>query len=148
MSMSEGLKNFLESSTIHGLVYWSTTKKVSRLFWILVVITGFSGAGYMIQQSFDSWNESPIKTTIETLPISEVAHPNIMVCPPKNTYTNLNYDLEQAENKTIDFEKHSFDMNDDFVKHFQKLDYEKHAIDYQQGFREKDRYRNWYTKSR
>ena len=41
----EHLKNYLESSTVHGLAYISTTRRLVRLFWILVIITGFTGAG-------------------------------------------------------------------------------------------------------
>ena len=37
MAGMEGVRAFLESSTIHGLTYISTTKKCARLFWILVV---------------------------------------------------------------------------------------------------------------
>merc|ERR1712218_595995 len=48
-----------------------------------------------------SWNESPVKTTIETHPIEEITFPKVTVCPPKNTYTNLNYDLMMAENITM-----------------------------------------------
>ena len=89
----EGVRTFLESSTIHGLTYVSTTRKYVRLFWIFVVIGGFVGASLLIKESFDSWSESPIKTTIETLPISEITFPKVTVCPPKNTFTDLNYDL-------------------------------------------------------
>ena len=73
------IKQFLESSTVHGLSYISTAKKWSRLFWILVVIGGFSGAGYLIHVSFDNWKQSPILTTIETLPISQITFPNVTV---------------------------------------------------------------------
>ena len=45
----------------------------------------------IISKSFDEWVNHPITTTIETLPISEVRFPKITVCPPKNTFTNLNY---------------------------------------------------------
>ena len=93
-----GLKEFLESSTIHGLTYISTTRKYIRLFWIFVVIVGFSGAGYMISESFKAWDASPIKT----LPISEITFPKITVCPSKNTYTDLNYDLMRIENMALD----------------------------------------------
>ena len=89
----ENVRNFLESSTIHGLAYIATGRKYVRLFWTLVVIAGFTGAGYMIHESFQSWNESPVKTTIETLPITELTLPKVTVCPPENTYTDLNYDL-------------------------------------------------------
>ena len=117
-------KLFLESSTIHGLSYIASTEKLIRLFWIFVVITGFSGASFLIYQSFQSWADSPIVTAIETFPIEEVRFPKVTVCPPKDTYTNLNYDLMQAENVNIsaeNFEK----LKENFIKYFQNLDYEK-----------------------
>ena len=49
------IKSLLESSTIHGLIHISTNQKLMRLFWIIVVIAGFTGAGMMIYQSFQSW---------------------------------------------------------------------------------------------
>ena len=87
----EGVGTFLESSTIHGLTYISTTKKYARLFWFLVVTSGFVGATLLIKESFDSWSESPVKTTIETIPISELKFPKVTVCPPRDTMTDLNY---------------------------------------------------------
>ena len=89
----EEFKDFLESSTIHGLTYISTTRKLVRVFWILVVIFGFSTASFLIYQSFQAWEESPVSTTIETLPITKIRFPKVTVCPPKNTYTDLNHDL-------------------------------------------------------
>ncbi len=104
----EGVRVFLESSTIHGLTYISTTRKYARLFWFLIVVTGFVGAGYLIRESIASWSESPIKTTIETLPISEIKFPKVTVCPPKNTFTDLNYDLMITENRTMTKEMQDF----------------------------------------
>ena len=82
-STMEDMNTFLECSTIHGLLHISTNKKYTRLFWILVVTTGFVGASILIKESFNSWSESPVKTTIETLPISEIKFPKVTVCPPK-----------------------------------------------------------------
>ena len=73
----EGVRVFLESSTIHGLSYISTTSRLVKIFWILVVIGGFTGAGVLIYQSFQAWNESPVTTTIETLPITEIIKDNL-----------------------------------------------------------------------
>ena len=75
-----------------------------RLFWILVVIAGFSLAGYLISGAIEHWRSSPIKTTIETKQISELDFPKVTVCPPKGLYTNLNHDLVSlAKNKiTLD----------------------------------------------
>ena len=138
----DNIRNFLESSTIHGLSYISTTRKYMRLFWILTVIGGFTGAGYMIYQSFDSWNESPVKTTIKTLPITEIKFPKVTVCSPRNTYTDLNYDLIMAENMTLDNDTRNalsnyatellYDhLNDKITKYLSNLE-------------DDDRYYNWY----
>ena len=133
---------FLETSTIHGLKYIATTKKYVRLFWILVICTGFSGAGYLIYQSFNAWDESPVKTTIETRSITELAFPKVTVCPPKNTYTDLNYDLMMAANITVDNETRNElasyalellydDLYSIIMANFSKLE-------------NNDRYFNWY----
>ena len=95
-------KTFLESSTIHGLGYIATTGRYVKLFWVLVVLSGFTGAGVLIYQSFNDWAENPVTTTIETRPITEMKFPKVTVCPPKNTYTDLNYDLMMTENMTLD----------------------------------------------
>ena len=108
----EGFRTFLESSTIHGLSYISTTRRFARLFWILVVIIGILGASWLIKESFESWSDSPIKTTIETLPIDEIKFPKVTVCPPKNTFTDLNYDLMMTENHTLTDE-----MRDEMFKY-------------------------------
>ena len=103
LNMSK-LKDLLESSSIHGMFHVSQTKKLQRMFWIFVVVTGFSAAFILIHTSFQSWAESPIKTTVETLPISELTFPKITVCPPRNTYTSLNYDLVMTDEMNIDIE--------------------------------------------
>ena len=98
----EHAKEFLDTSTIHGLSWISGTRKWSRLFWILIVIGGFSGAGYLIYTSFDNWEKSPISTTIETMPVSQITFPNVTVCPPKDSFLNLNHDIKQSENVKLD----------------------------------------------
>ena len=96
----ENVKNFLESSTIHGLAYVATGRNYVRILWISIVLAGFTGAGVLNYQSFQDWNESPVKTSIETLPITETIFSKVTVCP-KNAYTDLNYDLMMTENVTI-----------------------------------------------
>ena len=95
------LTPFLEVSTIHGLYHVSSSSKFVRTFWILVVLFGFLGASFLIFNSFQSWRESPVKTTIKTMAIQNLKFPNVTVCPPKNTYTNLNYDLLMTENLSL-----------------------------------------------
>ena len=101
----EGLKEFIESSTIHGLAHISTNRGLVRFLWLFVVLIGFSGAGILIHQSFSSWAASPISTTIQTVPISDLDFPNVTVCPPKKSFTSLNPDLVMSKNMTFDLKK-------------------------------------------
>ena len=94
-------REFLETSSIAGISRIGFGNKFPRLFWFLIVSAGFGVAGYFIQEQFQAWQDSPFKTVIETFPISEIEFPKVTVCPPKNTFTNLNYDLENFENVTI-----------------------------------------------
>ena len=100
----ENIKLFLNTSSINGLNHISNSSNLSRVFWIFVVFVGFTASGILIHQSFETWKQSPISTTIESVPIAEITFPKVTVCPPKNTFTNLNYDLMRIENMTIDME--------------------------------------------
>ena len=101
----DGVREFLESSTIHGFTYLAKSSRLVRIFWVGVVFTGFSVAGVLIQQAFSSWFSSPISTTIETLPISDLDFPNVTVCPPRNSFTTLIPDLLRARNINLEVEK-------------------------------------------
>ena len=137
------IKTFLESSTVHGLAHIPSTKKLVRLFWILVVILGFTGAGILIYQSFDDWNKNPVTTTIETLPIAEASFPKVTVCPPRNTLLDLNYHFLTIRNKTLP-ETTRIKLLEHFADHFQQKDF-KNTLESIGKIKEKDSYRNWYT---
>ena len=96
------LNNSLTHQQSMGCHGFQVLKKIQRLFWIFIVISGFSGAGYLIYGSFHNWSKSPISTTIVTHPIQDITLPNITVCPPKDSFLNLNYDIVQLEKMKID----------------------------------------------
>ena len=80
----DGILEFLETSTIHGLAYISTTRnRLINLVWIVIVLFGFFSAGFIIHIAFLDWENSPIETYVETFPIYDVHFPKIVVCPPK-----------------------------------------------------------------
>ena len=138
----EYVTTFLESSTIHGLAYIATGRNYVRIFWILVVIAGFIAAGGLICESFQSWHESPVKTTIETLPITEITFPKVTVCPPKNTFTDLNSDLMMTENMTLDN-----DTRKELTNYAVQLLYDylyDSLIANVSKLEDNDRYYNWY----
>ena len=96
------LQEFLETSTIHGLQRIATSrKKFQKLFWFLAISVGFSVAALLIFNALREYNANPITTAIETFPIDQLKFPSILVCPPKGTYTNLNYDLGKPLKKRV-----------------------------------------------
>ena len=138
----EDFELFLESSTIHGLVYIAKNRRLWKLFWTTTVLVGFVAAGVMIYQSFKDWSESPVTTTIETIPISELKLPKVTVCPPKNTFTNLNYDLKNIETMTLDNDTR-WELIFYAVELIQDHQYEDYMSNLT-GMEEKNRYYNWY----
>ena len=78
-------KTFLESSTIHGLGYISTSKSgVEKLAWASFVLTGFSLAAYLILTSYIDMQDSPVSTSISTHPTSSLEQS----CKKQNEATN------------------------------------------------------------
>ena len=138
----EVAKQYLDSSSVHGMSYISSTRKLLKVFWVVVVLSGFTGAAILIYQSFQAWDESPVTTTVETLAISDLTLPKITVCPPKNTYTNLNYDLIMAKNMTLDNDTRKY-LKDSATE--AALDYVfQEFMSNITMFEEDNRYYNWY----
>ena len=97
-------REFLESSTIHGLVHISTAKsRAARAVWVAIVVACFAIAISMITSSYKEWQESPVSTTITTHPITELEFPTVTVCPPRGSNTALNHLLEKV--KDVNFTK-------------------------------------------
>ena len=136
------IKAFCETSTIHGLYYIATTRKEVKILWLMIVIGGFSGAGVMIYQSFQAWDENPVNTVTATLPITEITLPKVTVCPPKNTFTNLNYDLMMLENMTLDNDTRD-ELTQFAVGLIQDQVYNEVMTNISK-FEEENRYYNWY----
>ena len=138
----EQIKYFFENSTIHGLFYISSTRKCSKIFWTIVVITGFSCAFTLIQQAFDIWNESPISTTLEILPISRITFPNVTVCPPRNLFPNLNYDILKSSNMNLNSKSRN-ELIDYSLDVIQEELY-KEVMANLSKLEDPDRFYNWY----
>ena len=103
-------------------------------------MTGFVIASLLIKESFDSWSESPVKTTVETLPIAEIKFPKLTVCPPKNTFTDLNYDLMMTENITLTEE-----IKDELFKYsLEIINEDSFSENKWTMLYEEDRFYNWY----
>ena len=134
----EGVRAFLDSSSIAGLNQIPASRRLAKLFWITIISSGFICSGVLIHQSFQSWRADPVKTRTDTLPISELKLPKLTVCPPKNTFTDLNYDLMRAKNLTA-IEKQNFQ---DFV--ISVFEDQNTKIDEWRKLIDDKMYFNWY----
>ena len=139
----EGIREFLESSTIHGLTYISTSKAVLiKMLWIVIVSSGLVIGGLLINESFNDWKQSPVGTSEETLSIAEVVFPKFTVCPPKGTHTALNHYLEKSQNVTLNQER-----KEDLLNLAGKLVEERESWEIMVDSREygeTGKFRNWY----
>ena len=98
----KALREFLESSTIHGLVHISTAKSLTtRATWILIVVACFASAIWMITDSYKDWQESPVSTTITTHPINELQFPEVTVCPPRESNTVVNENIRRLDHHEV-----------------------------------------------
>ena len=140
--MEEIIKNFFESSTIHGLQYISTTRGLPRFLWIVVVLSGFTCAGILISESFKNWADNPVSTTLDTLPISKLKYPRITVCPPKDTFTHLNYYFTVESNTT--FHRNIRKDLTEYAKELLKDHLYATILSDSRKLQDKDRYYNWY----
>ena len=113
-------KEYLETSTIHGMIHISTSSRYFRLFWVLVVAGGFITAGQFISTNFDEWNQHPVITAMETLDISQMKFPNITICPPRRKYTSLNYDISLVDSGQISLTE---DTRRDLIQHVTDVAY-------------------------
>ena len=125
----EAVKEFLEGSTIHGLVHISTAKsKIARVAWLGIVVACFAMAVSMITSSYKEWQESPVSTTITTHPITELKFPTVTVCPPRGSNTALNHLLEKVKNVNFT-EKDKQELLDISKKVFLEIPNKQHSKD-------------------
>ena len=107
------IREFLEGSTIHGLMHISTAKsRTARVLWATIVVACFASAIWMITDSYKDWQESPVSTTITTHPINELQFPEVTVCPPRESNTLVNHALRMVKsfNFTMDEREHLKDL--------------------------------------
>jgi arginine exporter protein ArgO len=74
------MDNFFNSSTIHGLSYSSSEKPIlHRLLWIGTFLAVLFYGVTIIKSSQDSWNEMPVLTTMEPVPVKDMLFPGYIL---------------------------------------------------------------------
>jgi hypothetical protein len=60
-------KAYCETTSIHGFSYWvSAPRLIEKLFWVAVVLTGFTCASFIINHAVDDWQHNPSTVTINS----------------------------------------------------------------------------------
>ena len=136
----ESFKQFLETASINGLIHISSTRRCTRLFWITLLTMGLIVSSVLIWESFQSWEDNPVRTTTRTVAMKKIKFPKLTVCPPKNTFTDLNYDLMLAENVTLTDE-----TKNELFEYAVALIDEHFYMDPWDKMHEENRFHNWYT---
>jgi hypothetical protein len=78
------MDQYLEASGIHGFSYLTRRHPFcARIFWSVIIVTGFSMAGFLIIESLNDWDSNQTITTLDSIatPIQEVQFPTVTVCP-------------------------------------------------------------------
>ena len=135
----ETVRTYLESGSINGLNHIAATKKWDRLFWILVVNGGFMISTFLIVEMYMAWGDNPIRTDVDTLPMSELRFPKVTVCPPKGTFTDLNYDIKRAEKKNLTLKEREV-LSEYARDTIERISF----MEYLNRLKDEDRFYNWY----
>ena len=95
-------REFLETSTIHGLTHIATARSpLAKIAWVIAVTASFGFSFYQIATSWTEWDKNPVSTTIATNPIEDLIFPEVTVCPPNGSNTVLNYVLERVQKNNL-----------------------------------------------
>ena len=59
--------NYCKSTSIHGFAYWVSAENIlEKLFWVLVVVSGFTSAIAIVSSAVQGWIDEPGVTEIKT----------------------------------------------------------------------------------
>jgi hypothetical protein len=65
--LAANASSYCETTGIHGFVYWTRAPRhLERLFWMLVVVTGFVCASLIVGRAMDDWQKNPGIVTINS----------------------------------------------------------------------------------
>ena len=82
----------------------------------------------------------PGYSSISVLPITRITFPNLTVCPPRGTFTSLNYDLLLAGNRSLEEDSEL----GDFIAELLAEEGYQSILEDLDNFYEKNRFRHWY----
>ncbi len=81
-SLRTEFKSYLETASIHGLFFIGNTSAFKeKIVWSLLIVGNLMIAGKFIYSSMVSWSNTPVVTSVELKPVTDVLFPAVTVCP-------------------------------------------------------------------
>ena len=80
------VREYFNDTTVHGFRYVVQGRnRFERIFWFLLIITGFVFSSDIIYRALFEWNKTPLQTTIEKVdvPVQEYPFPAVTICDPE-----------------------------------------------------------------
>ena len=82
-NVREDITAYFNETTVHGFQYVVGGRDIiERLFWISLIISGFTLSSIFIRNALKSWSDIPLQTTIDkvSFPVEKLDFPAITVC--------------------------------------------------------------------
>ncbi|CAO1421220.1 unnamed protein product [Diamesa serratosioi] len=114
--------DYSSKTSIHGIQYLGDEEGhwFEKVFWIVVFVISFSGCSYLIKQTYDKWNDSPVIVSFdqEYTPIWKIPFPAVTICPEakfQSKFLNISNVFNIIRNSSID-DKYPGLFDDDLRK--------------------------------
>ena len=82
-TIAKHIRDYFNDTTVHGFAYVVHGRNwLEKLFWIVLILTGFIMSGELFYSSCLGWNDTPLQTTIEKvdIPVQNYPFPAVTVC--------------------------------------------------------------------
>ena len=107
MGVVDNVIGFCDSSTIHGVNFWTNTKSIlAKLLWVIIVLTGIGAASFMIWNNFQTWAANPVVVSVVQVPIEQAPYPSVTVCPMETSpLGSVEVELNNAHENNAELKK-------------------------------------------
>ena len=124
-SLGKCLKEYASTSTVHGLSYIldEKTPVIERLLWLIVVSVFGCVAVYMVVQTFTTWQENKVITTLKTVakPVSDLDFPAITICSSGQHFSTVEKVLTDKFNSWKKGKNNKLSLKENFVLYLEEV---------------------------
>uniref|UniRef100_A0A336LL33 CSON007051 protein n=1 Tax=Culicoides sonorensis TaxID=179676 RepID=A0A336LL33_CULSO len=109
--IQENIIEYCDNSTIHGVKYIATKKKIERFSWIVICVFLLCGCGTQIYEIVVKWRQNPLIFLLDqkVTPIDQIPFPAVTVCtqrlPNRNAFNYTDFLMRFMDNDNENFTK-------------------------------------------